>query len=119
MYPALDRAQRLMKHFRNFMIFEPVKIQEKGVFENFRKIMNRTLDVLDTQLGLRCVGYDSLVVIQEEIVPGLVKNGVLLGLSAVIIDKNIPHDGVKPSLHIRTNIVFILIGKSPKKRFLE
>jgi len=45
--------------------------------------------------------------------------GILLGFPAVIIDKNVPHDRIKPSLDIRPNIVFILIGQSAVQGLLK
>ena len=57
--------------------------------------------------------------IQQVFIRRVVEYCILLGCTAVIIDKYIPHDGVKPGFDICSNIIFFLIGQSPVQGFLQ
>jgi hypothetical protein len=92
------------------MVFEPIEIQQKRIPEYLRKFVYSRLDILYPQVAFHRAGYRQLGGVQKEIIGSTVENGILLGFTAVIIDKNIPHDGIKPGLYISTDIVFILIG---------
>jgi hypothetical protein len=40
-------------------------------------------------------------------------------IAPVVIDEDIPHDGIQPRLDVCTNIVLLLVRQSTEKRFLE
>ena len=110
MDPALDRSQRLLEHLGDLMVFEPVEIQEEGITEDLGQLMNGGLDILHPEVAFHRTCDGGLVGIKKEFVGAAVKNSVLLGFAAVVIYKNIPHDGVKPGFDICAYIIFILIG---------
>jgi hypothetical protein len=63
MYPALDRAQGLLQHLCNLVVFEPVKIQEEGIAEDFGQIVDGCLYIFYTQVAFRRIGDNRLVII--------------------------------------------------------
>ena len=91
---ALDRAQGLLEHIRDFVVFEPVKIQQERVAEDLRQLVNGGLDILYPQVAFHGSRNCHLSGVQQELVGSTVKDGILLGFTAVIIDKNITHDGI-------------------------
>jgi hypothetical protein len=116
---AFDGAQGFLQHIGYFMVFIPVKIKQEGVFENFRQMENGLLYFLNVEVAYCCIGSDRLAVIQQEIVGGIIKNHVLLGFAAIVVDKNIPHNGVQPGFDICSHIVLVFIGQCPVQGFLE
>ena len=101
------------------MIFKAVKIEQEGIPEDLRQLMDRRLNILYPKVAFYRAGDRHLGGIKKEVIWRTVKNGILLGFTAVIVDKNVPHDRVKPRFYVGANIVLILIGQRPIKGFLE
>src|ERR1700722_6440139 len=118
MDPALYRPQRLLQHLGNLVILEPVKIQQEGIPENLRELMDRRLGILYAKITFPRPRNRHLGGIQEELIWRTVKNGILLGFTAVIVNKDVPHDRIKPRLYVGSDIVLVLIGQCPVKRLL-
>ena len=113
-YPAFNGTQRLIEHFSNLMVLEPVEVQQEGIPEYFGQVVYGVLNVFQPQVTLRFIGSYCLVMIEQEIVGRTIEYRVLFSFSAVIIDKDIPHYGVQPRFNVGTNIVLILIGQRPE-----
>ena len=94
MYAAFNCTQRLVQHISNFVVFEPVIIQEKWVFKYFGQIIYCFVHFFHIQNAYCGISRGNLVKIEQEIVYGIIENGVLFGFFAVIIYKNITHDGI-------------------------
>src|SRR5882724_7416209 len=109
MDPALDRSKRLLQHLGDLVILEAIEVEQEGVTEDLRQLVYGSLDIFYPQIALHRTCDGSLIGIEQEFVGTAIKNGILLGFTAVIIDEDIPHDGVKPCFDISAHVIFILI----------
>ena len=87
MNPAFDGTQWLCEHVSNFMVLVSVEVQHEGLFEYGWKLMNCFVDVFHPHCRLCSIGNSRLVMVEEEFVWTVVENGILLGLSAVVVDE--------------------------------
>ena len=110
MYPALDSAERLVQYTGDLVVFVPIEVQKKRRFENFWQLLNGLLNFFNAQVGFRTIAHCRLLRIQQEIIRCIVKNGFLLGLPAVIINKNITHDSEEPCLDIGSIVILLLVS---------
>ena len=57
--------------------------------------------------------------IQEELVFSLVDDGVLKPLPLVVVDEDVPHDGVQPSLDVRPFLEVVLVAQCLDESLLD
>ena len=57
--------------------------------------------------------------IQEVLVLGLVHDGVLETLPLVVVDEDVPHDGVQPALDVGPLLEVVLVAKGLDEGFLD
>ena len=86
---ALYGTQRFLEHFGYLVIFESIEIKQERVAEDLRQLMDSGLNIFDPQVAFYRSRGCHLGRVQKEFVGGTVKDGVLFGLSAVIIDEDI------------------------------
>ena len=86
---ALYGTQRFLEHFGYLVIFESIEIKQERVAEDLRQLMDGVLDILYPQVAFHRPRHRQLGGIQKEIIRRTVKDGILLGFTAVIIDKDI------------------------------
>jgi hypothetical protein len=118
-YAAFDSTKRLSERIRDLMVFISFKIQHERLFEDLGQAMYGRMDILHPEVAFRTVVDCGLIVIQEEIIRRIVEYGILLGLTTVVIDENVPHDGVQPGFDIGADTVLLMIGQCPEHRFLQ
>jgi len=57
--------------------------------------------------------------IQKELILRLVYNGILEALPFVVVDEDVPHDGVQPPFDIRSFFEIVLVAKGFHEGFLN
>ena len=57
--------------------------------------------------------------VQEVLILGLVNNGVLKPLPLVIVDEDVPHDGVEPPFDVGSLLEVVLVAKGFDERLLD
>src|SRR6185437_1144619 len=107
---AFDRTQGLLKHLGYLVVFKAIEIKQERITEYLRQLMNGCLYILYPKITFDSTRHCHLSRIEQKLVGRAVKNGILFGFTAVVINENIPHDRVKPGLDIRADVVLILIG---------
>jgi len=60
-----------------------------------------------------------LIRIQEKLVFSLVHNGILKALLLVVVDEDVPHDGVQPPFDVRSLLEVVLVAQSFDEGLLD
>ena len=98
MNAAFHGTQGFVQRIRNLVVFVPLVIELKRNFKDLWKLLNSPTHLLHLNISLSTIPLIGSIV-QEIFIGCIIKNGALLGLSAVVIDKNI--NEIKDTIHSR------------------
>ena len=91
---ALHCAHRNAQFISNFVVMEPVEKHREWLPEIILEIGDRRLNVIDVDERRHGIVVVILTGIQEVLILSLIHNCVLEALSLVVIDENVPHNGI-------------------------
>jgi hypothetical protein len=112
MNPAFDGAKRFIQHAGYFVVFVSFKIEHERVTEYLGKVVDGFLNFFETNRCFSFIADGRLVIIQEEVIRTIIKNCMLFGFAAIVIDEYIPHDGVQPGFDIGAYMVLSLLARA-------
>ena len=116
---TLHRAHRDAQFVRDFIVMKPVQKHRERLPEIVFELGNRGLDIVDIDQGRDRIVMIILTRIQEVLILGLVDDGILKALSLVVVDEDVAHDGVQPSLDVSPFLEIVLVSKGLHKRLLN
>jgi len=93
----------------NLVIMVTVQKHGERLPEIWLQIMNRPEDVRLVDFRRDSVDGVVLTCVDEVLVLGAVQHRVLELLTLVIVDEDVPHDGVKPSFHVGPFLEVVLV----------
>ena len=93
----------------NFVIVIAVQKHGERLSEIWLQIMDRTEDVRLVDFSRYSVNGEVLTCVDEVLVLCAVQHSILELLALVIVDEDVPHDGVKPSLHVGPLLEVVLV----------
>lgn len=105
--------------FSDFIVMEAVEEHGEGLPKVKLQTVDRSLDVVNVDQGGHRIMVVILTRIQEILVFGLVNNCILETLPLVIVDENVPHDGVQPSFDVRPLLEIVLVTQRFYKGLLN
>ena len=116
---TLDGAHGNLQFLGNLIIVEPIEKHGEWLPEIVLQPVNRRLDVVDVDQRGHRVMVVILTGIQEVLVLGLVDDGILEPLPLVVVNEDVPHDGVEPSFDVGPFLEIVLVAKGLDERFLH
>ena len=105
--------------FSDFIVMEAVEEHGERLPKVKLQTVDRGLDVVNVNQGGHRIMMVILTRIQEILVLGLVNNCILETLPLVIVDENVPHDGVQPSFDVRPLLEIVLVPQRFHKGLLD
>ena len=105
--------------FSDFIVMEAVEEHGERLPKVKLQTVDRGLDVVNVNQGGHRIMMVVLTRIQEILVLGLVNNCILETLPLVIVDENVPHDGVQPSFDVRPLLEIVLVPQRFHKGLLD
>ena len=108
---ALDRSHGNAQFVGDLIVMETVQEHGERPAEIVLESGNRGLDVVDVDERGDRVMMVVLTRVQEVLVLRLVDDGILESLPLVVIDEDVPHDGIQPSFDVRPFLEVVLVAE--------
>ena len=116
---TLDCAHRNPQFICDFIIMKPIEEHGEWLAEVVLQTVNGTMDVIHVDQCRDRVVVVILTCIQEILILRLVDNGILEALALVVVDKDVPHDGVQPPFDVGPFLEIVLVTKGLDESLLD
>ena len=116
---ALHCAHRNAQLLRDFVVVKAVQKHRKWFAEIVLQRGNSRLDIVNVDHRSDGVMVIVLIRIQEELILCLVHYCVLETLLLVVVDEDVPHDGVQPTFNVRALLEIVLVSQGFDESLLD
>ena len=118
-YAALDSAERQFEPLGNLAVLEPGYVHEERYAVLARQAVHHAVYLLAVVVVLCGILLELPRLVYVEQVVGMVDKCLVTHLLAVVVDEDVAHDGIYPSLEVGVGGILVHVTKRLQRRLLQ